>query len=149
MRATFERGWAVLLLSFAASMTQAQTVTLDQVKGALSPNELLALGAYQVDAAEFQSTVVGRTLAEEGWTWIIGADGTQTSQAEDGSWSDVGGTWKMEGNQYCRESPTTPYTCADVYRIGGYLRMTDADGALAEWTVQIKSDGPARRRGGR
>jgi len=126
---------ATLLPTFASAQ---QTVTLDQVTGAQTVAEFAALGAHQVISAEFNQNVVGRTMDEGGWTWIINADGTHSSQADDGSWTDSGGTWELVGNQYCRESPGNPRSCSDVYMIANYIRMAGPDGALAGWTVQLQ-----------
>lgn len=116
---------------------ETRTVTLDAVKGAATVAELTALGAHRVTSAEFRSRIVGRTMDEGGWTWIIFADGTHESASKDGSWTDSGGTWALEGDRYCRESPGNPRACSDVYMIGDYLRVAGPDGALAGWTVKV------------
>lgn len=132
--------FAGLVAALAPTVLAAQaTVTLDQVEGAQTAAEFLALGARQVGAAEFDQAVVGRLMDEGGWTWVINADGTHASQAKDGSWTDGGGTWEFVDNQYCRESPGNPRACSNVYLIGDYLRMDDpATGELAGWTVQVQ-----------
>lgn len=139
MRAIRIAGLATLLGLSAADLAwaQARTVTLDQVEGAQTAAEFVALGARKMTADEFMQRVVGRTMDEGGWTWNINADGTHSSAAKDGSWTDAGGTWQMSGDQYCRESPGNPMACSDVYMIGDYLRVAGPDGALAGWTVKV------------
>ena len=97
-----------------------------------------AAGAQQISGASIQKIMAGRTFKQADWTWTIKKNGTQSSKATDGSWSDAG-TWQIKGNQYCRESGATEgkTICSDVYFLGRDLRFTqDANPKkLLDWHV--------------
>lgn len=133
---TLVASFALIGASTTASL--GQTVSLTDVKSATTIAMFVALGGHKASAQEFEQTVVGHPMDEGGWTWTINADGTHHSESKDGSWTDTGGTWRMQGDQYCRESPGNPEGCTDVYLIGNYLRFGLEDGSLSEWTVEIK-----------
>ena len=136
-------GFAVLVAAalFSSVLQAQETVSLDQIKAADTVAEFTALGARQLTADEFNERVVGHPMDEGSWTWIINADGTHSSQADDGSWTDSGGTWDFvdDGrNQYCRESPGNPRSCNSVYMLGTYLRVADTLGTLSDWTIEVQ-----------
>ena len=114
----------------SVSMADAQSVS--------TVDELLALGGHQLNEAEFRSELVDVTLDEGSWTWTINSDSTHSSAADDGSWSDEGGTWRLVNGRYCRigaEGGTEK--CSAVYRIGTVYRFADSDDStkLAGWAV--------------
>jgi hypothetical protein len=130
---------AILLCFMTALPTLALAeATASQVKNAASVSELEALGATMITANQFQSMIVGKTLDEGSWTWVVNADGTQGAVADDKSWQDTNGTWEMKGDKFCRKSKEYPkLNCSDVYVLGKYVRMTAGKG-LSDWTLVIK-----------
>lgn len=126
-------------LLIAAPDPSAAKVTARQIEKATTVEELVALGATKLTASQFKSMVVGKPMSGQGWDWVIAPNGTTSSAAKDGSWSEVDAPWKMKGDAYC-----TPIdgamACRDVYLIGNYLRMSDkADPAkLSTWTVKVE-----------
>lgn len=102
-----------------------------------STTELIALGAIRLEDDALTQELSGATLfePEQGWTWEIREDGTQSASADDGSWEDSPGTWEISNGQFCRENEDITRRCSEVYRLGDYYRFTLPDGALANWTV--------------
>jgi hypothetical protein len=129
---------AVLILS--APLAADARVTVRQVEKAETTAELVELGATRLSAAQFKTYVVGKSLSGDGgnWTWTIDGDGTTSSSAADGSWSEDRAPWRMKGSQYC--APLRgEVRCRDVFLIGKYLRMSNADdpSKLSPWTAKI------------
>jgi hypothetical protein len=114
----------------------AQSVKVSEIKGASTATEIMALGATKLSAAQFREYVVDKTLDEGGWTWVISSDGTNSSAADDKSWTEGPSPWWMKGNQYCIETDGKD-NCRDVYMIGTYLRFGQGED-LGGWTVKIK-----------
>ena len=127
-----------VVLGFAACTPEGSQLSSDAVQDVTTVDAFLALGARQLTGSEITSRVVGRTLDEGSWTWMIEGNGTHWAQADDGSWSDSGGRWELRGDEYCRNSPERPrMNCSRMYMIGNFLRMGNTSGDLAEWTVQV------------
>ncbi len=135
---TWKKYGVVLSVLVALPTLALAEVTSGQVEKAASVSELEALGATKVTAKSFKSMIVGKTLDEGSWTWVINADGSQGAVADDKSWQDTNGTWEMKGDQFYRKTKEYPkLKCSDVYLIGKYVRMTDGKG-LSDWTLVIK-----------
>jgi len=129
---------AVAFTTLSHGMAWAET-SAEKIEQAKTVKEFLALGATKLTAAEFKSKIVGKKLAGKGWTWIIAADGTTSSTANDGSWKEDNQPWSMKGDQYCTKLDGKK-KCRDVYMIGKYFRMSDKDSkkALGSWTATAK-----------
>ena len=101
-------------------------------------SELSAIGAKQLPGASIEQIFTSGTLINPDWTWDIEPDGTQTSKANNGSWSDEG-TWEVRGNEFCRASTLSQgkTLCSKVYYLGRELRFSeDADPRnLLDWYV--------------
>jgi len=136
---------ALALITLGTGCDMAPTPTVAAGDGAdfaaitAAPTALAfaALGATQVDAATFQTDIVGRTMTDVGggWTWIISADGTNASYATDGSWGGVDGNWALQGDSYCIDAPQAK--CRDVWMLGDIMRLANADGSLDGWSVRV------------
>ncbi|KIC41003.1 hypothetical protein RA28_21775 [Ruegeria sp. ANG-S4] len=98
------------------------------------------MGARKLNANDFRSELVGKTLDEagaSGWTWTIHGNGTSNSSADDGSW-ETSSVWEMSGDQYCRQTGNNPRKCSDVYELGGIYRFTEKPEELAGWAVVVQ-----------
>ena len=132
---------AVAAIAFSAplALPASAEVTAEQVEGATTVKQLVALGAAKLTATEFKAKFVGKKLSGDGWTWIIAKNGTTSSSATDGSWKEDGAPWSMKGDQYC-VTLEGAVKCRDVYIVGKFMRMSDKDSAkkLSPWVVKLK-----------
>ena len=114
-------------------------VSMDAARSATTAEELVALGAHRLSEAEFRAELVDVALGEGTWTWTIHSNGTHSSAANDGSWTDAGGTWRLVNGEYCRavKAKGNAETCSAAYRLGDVYRFTDSgdSGKLATWWV--------------
>ncbi len=99
--------------------------------------EIEKLGAKSLDGATIQTTFSGKTLKGLDWSWTFNSDGTESSKANDNSWTDKG-TWHLSGNQLCRTSTATKGAtelCSNIYTMGQDVRMSDprSSGVLHKW----------------
>ncbi|PZR00744.1 MAG: hypothetical protein DI533_09490 [Cereibacter sphaeroides] len=131
---------AVALLAIGLSVPPSGAdakATAKQVEKAATADELIALGATKLSAAQFKQMIVGKPLSnkKQGWSWIIDANGTTSSSAADGSWKEENAPWKMKGDDYCTKNEG----CRSVFLIGNLMRMSDKSDAtkLSAWTVSV------------
>ena len=114
------------------------SVSMDAARSVSTVEEFLSLGGRQLTEAEFKAELVDVTLAEGTWTWTIHGDGTHDSAANDGSWKDQGGTWRLVDGRYCRVGGSGGREqCSAAYRLGSIYRFADSDNAsqLSGWSV--------------
>lgn len=128
---------ALTLAGCGSVATAPVNVSQQDVATVASKTELLAMGARQLTEDEFRREIVGKTLDEGSWTWAIAADGTASSRADDGSWSNVS-NWKFDGRTYCRWSTGDPRACREVYELGGIYRFGGDDDELACWALPLQ-----------
>ena len=130
---------AALVLSGCVQTASTGGVSRDAITGSSTVAEFEALGATRLDEAAFRSRVVDRELVETGgsWSWTIRSDGSNPSQATDGSW-DSDSAWTFRNGQFCRGD----VGCSDVYALGSFVRMTEVDPPsrteLDGWTVTVR-----------
>ena len=131
-------GMAAVAALSGCMLNEMGGVSRQKVSGAVSKYDLVDMGAQQLSGEEITVALSGKTFVEpnEGWIWEISTDGKQQARAKDGSWADdPDGTWEVSDGQFCRKNADIKTRCSDVYRIGPYYRMTEADGSLAVWTI--------------
>lgn len=108
-------------------------------RAATSVAEVADLGAQRMAGVSIQNIFSDHTLENPGWTWSFTSSGVQTSQANDGSWSDEG-TWDVANDQFCRQSVMSEgkRLCSNVYFLGRDLKFSDPDApnGLKEWFVR-------------
>lgn len=135
MRVLIPAAFALATL-FAAPLQSAATPDEAAIRAARTAADLQALGGIRLGAHGFAQRIVGHTLDEGRWTWVIRFDGTTSQAADDASWT-FDGTWKMRQHHYCR-AIRRGEQCSEVWMVGRFLRMTDRNEALADWTVEVK-----------
>jgi hypothetical protein len=117
---------AIAAALFLVSTSHSQADNAEAFRTAERVSELSALGAKQLPGSSIEQILTSGTLTNPGWTWDIEPDGTQSSEANDGSWSDEG-TWEVRGNEFCRESTLSEgkTLCSKVYYLGRELRFSE------------------------
>ncbi|MCB1470425.1 MAG: hypothetical protein KDK08_25490 [Rhizobiaceae bacterium] len=114
------------------------SVSIDAARSAMTTDALLAMGGHRLSDAEFRAELVDTPLRGDNWIWHINGNGTHSSVADDGSWTDQGGTWRLKNGQYCRVGADGgAEKCSAVYKLGSVYRFTETGvgGKLAGWSA--------------
>lgn len=142
MKYTFIAFAAALALAGCAEPGANGAVSQGAITAPTTVSALLAAGGHQLDAAEFGTDLVGITLTDQNnsFTWNINPDGTTTSAANDGSYSEDTGKWHIVNGEYCRTSPSFKVgeeRCSSVYELAGrhYFGVPGSDTDLNNWNV--------------
>lgn len=96
------------------------------------------MGGHRRSDAEFRAELVNTRLKGDNRIWHINGDGTQSSVADDGSWADERGRWRLKNAQYCRVGEAGgAEKCSAVCKLGSVHRFTETwvGGKLADWSV--------------
>ena len=129
---------------FSASLCAATLVLATGVfaneafQSATSVSAVKKAGGQQITGKSILQIVNNKTLTNPGWTWTFKPDGTQSSKANDGSWSTKG-VWDVRGNQLCRTSDDGKERCSNVYFLGRDLKFSDPNSKtkVSDWYVSF------------
>lgn len=120
------------VVAIASMPIASQAEDREAFKQSLTVAAAKKAGGQQINGASILKIVNNKTLKHPEWTWSFKSDGTQSSIANDKSWTTTG-TWEIKGDQLCRTSSAGKKKCSDVYFLGRDLKFSTSKTKLDDW----------------